>query len=255
MNESVETAITLTDKQLVIDDRERVPRQKERKISTKPVTFHIQLTKEQKAAKAAILENTVTVLQGEPGTAKSTLACNAALDRLIKGYVDEIIITRPFVSVGKDIGFLPGDAFDIHSGKAAPYMYPMLDTMYKLRNKDEIDAFIKEGRISVVPTQFMRGRNFENCFVIVDESQNLTYEELKLLTTRICDNCIMVFTSDVNQIDLIAKHSSAAHFFKKISTLKGVTVVTLLENFRHRLALEIMHSIDNQLETNKGDQQ
>ena len=252
MKESVvEISVTTTthdsERQVVIDDRERVPRQKERKISTKPVTFHIQLTKEQKEAKATILESIVTVLQGEPGTAKSTLACNAALDRLIKGHVDEIIITRPFVNAGKDIGFLPGDAFDIYSGKAAPYIYPMLDTMYKLRNKDEIDAFIKEGKISVVPTQFMRGRNFANCFVVVDESQNLTHEELKLLTTRICDNCMMVFTSDVNQIDLAAKHSSAAHFFKRIASLKGVSVVTLLENFRHKLALEIMYTIDDQL--------
>ena len=131
----------------------------------------------------------------------------------------------------------------------------MLDTMYKLRNKDEIDRFIKEEKIVVLPTQFMRGRNFTNCFVIVDEGQNLTYEELKLITTRICDNCYMVFTSDVNQIDLVAKHSSAAHFFQSISRLDGVAVVTLLENFRHPLALAIMHGVDEQLTNNRAAQE
>jgi phosphate starvation-inducible PhoH-like protein len=228
----------------VINDIEKPVRSKNRQISTKPVTFHIQLTEEQKIAKAVILANIVTVLQGRPGTAKSTLACNAALDRLIKGHVDQIIITRPFVNAGKDIGYLPGDAFDIYNGKAAPYMYPMLDTMYKLRSKIEIDQMIKDEKIVVVPTQFMRGRNFENVFVMVDESQNLTYEELKLLTTRICHNSMMVFTSDVNQIDLQSKQSSAAHFFQGISKLKGVAMVELLENFRHPLALARMDKED-----------
>jgi phosphate starvation-inducible PhoH-like protein len=232
----------------VVNDIEKPLRSKERKISTKPVTFHIQLTKEQKEAKAVILTSVLTVLQGRPGTAKSTLACNAALDRLIKGHVDQIIITRPFVAVGKDIGFLPGDAFDIKAGKAAPYAYPMLDTMYQLRGPEEIDEMIKKEKIVLVPTQFMRGRNFRNCFVIVDESQNLTYEELKLITTRICDNCIMVFTSDVNQIDLAYKGNSAAHFFGAIKHLPGVEVVELKENFRHKLALDIMDNIDDYLE-------
>lgn len=235
--------------EVIIDDREKLPKSRERKISTRPVTFHIHLTREQKEAKATILTNVLTVLQGRPGTAKSTLACNAALDRLIKGHVDQIIITRPFVAVGKDIGFLPGDAFDLYNGKSGPYVYPMLDTMYKLRGKTEIDLMIKEEKIVLLPTQFMRGRNFENVFVVVDESQNLNYEELKLITTRICDNCYMVFTSDVNQIDLNNKQHSAAHFFESIRHLQGVAIIELLENFRHRLALEIMDEVDKKINT------
>lgn len=243
--ENTETHIPV---EQVVNDIEKPSRSKERKVSTRPITFHIQLTKEQKEAKAIILTSVLTVLQGRPGTAKSTLACNAALDRLLKGHVDQIIITRPFVAVGKDIGFLPGDAFDPLSGKAAPYAYPMLDTMYKLRSKDEIDEMIKKEKIVLVPTQFMRGRNFENVFVIVDEGQNLTYEELKLITTRICDNCMMVFTSDINQIDLAYKGASAAHFFGAIQHLEGVSILELKENFRNKLALDIMDNIDDYLE-------
>lgn len=252
VNESVTKETT--DEQVAINDRFKEPRSKVRKISANPVTFHIQLTAEQKKAKATILESVVTFLKGKPGTAKSTLACNAGLDRLIKGHVDQIIITRPFVNIGKDIGFLPGGAFDIYDGKAAPFVSPMLDAMYKLRNKDEIDAMIKEEKIIVLPTQFVRGKNFENCFVIVDESQNLTADELKALTTRICDNCYMVFTSDVNQIDLQYKGSSASHFVDGIRDLAGVSIVELTENFRHPLALAIMDRIDNQLITDKAAQ-
>jgi len=246
-NKSVKNIETTTDGLAVIDDREYIPRQKARKISTKPVTFHIQLTAEQKLAKASILNNVVTFLKGKPGTAKSTLACNAALDRLIKGHVSQIIITRPHVNVGKEIGHLPGGAFSVHDGKSAPFVTPMLDAMYKLRNKEEIDQMIEKEKIVVLPTQFVRGRNFEDCFVIVDESQNLNVEEFKALTTRICNDAYMVFTSDINQIDLYHKQSSSGYFVDSISDLEGVAVVELTENFRHPLALAIMERVDERL--------
>lgn len=229
----------------IIDDREIV-KPKHRQISTKPITFHIQLTDEQKEAKSVILDNVVTFLKGKPGTAKSTLACNAALDRLIKGHVDKILLTRPTVQASDDQGFQPGDSFDIYSGKMAPYMSPLLETMYKLRSKDEIDAMIKKEQIQIQPINFVRGKNFENVFVVVDESQNLKVEELKALTTRICNNSWMVFTSDVNQIDLRYKGDSAAHFVDAICELDDVALVELTENFRHPLALAIMDVIDQQ---------
>ena len=237
----------------IINDRE-VVKPKQRMISSKPITFHIQLTDEQKMAKAIILENVVTFLKGKPGTAKSTLACNAALDRLIKGHVDKILITRPTVQASEDQGFQPGDSFDPYSGKMAPYISPLLETMYKLRSKDEIDAMIKKEQIQIQPINFVRGKNFENVFVIVDESQNLKVEELKALTTRICNNSWMVFTSDINQIDLRYKGDSSAHFVNAICRLPEVALVELTENFRHPLALAIMDVIDSEIYNKKNNE-
>lgn len=227
-------------------NREKEPVARIKKLRKTPVTFHIKLTEEQKQTKAIALANTVTVLTGKPGTSKTTVICHVALDLLISGVVSKIIVTRPTVEVSKTMGFLPGDAFDFKEGKMAPYLAPILQAMTKLRSKDEIDKLIKEGKIEIVPIQFIRGLNFEDCVVIVDETQNATVEELKAITTRICKDAKMLFTSDLNQVDL-KNGTSAGLFFDKISHLKGVAMVELLENFRHPLALEIMDVIDEEL--------
>ncbi len=213
-----------------------------------PITFHIKMTEEQRRAKVIALENIVTVFTGKPGTSKSTMACLVALELLIKGELDKIILTRPVVEVSKSMGFLPGDAFDFKDGKMAPYINPVLSAMFKLRNKVEIEGMIKGGKIEILPVNFVRGHNFENCVVIVDESQNLNYDELKALTTRICHNSKMLFTSDLNQVDLLNKSKSAGKFFEKLTSLKGFAMVELLENFRHPLALQIMDKIDNEID-------
>lgn len=211
-----------------------------------PVTFRIQLTPEQKAAKAIALDNDVIIFTGKPGTAKSLLSSNIALDLLISGRVGKIIVTRPMVDVGKNpMGFLPGDAFDFKEGKAAPYIAPILQAMYKLYPKEKIEKLIEVGKIEIVPIQFVRGLNFEDCCVLIDESQNCTLDELKALTTRLCKDAKLILTSDVNQIDLFSKHSSAGFFFKKIKDMKGVCLIELTENFRSDLALAIMDRIND----------
>lgn len=225
---------------------EKAPRTYVRPTKKGPVTFNIQLTEEQKEAKRAALANVVTVFIGKPGTSKSTICCHVALDLLIKGEVNKIIITRPTVTASRDIGFLPGDAFDFKEGKMAPYLAPILQSMYKLRSQAEIDNMIKKEQIEVKPIQFVRGLNFENCVVIVDESQNMTVEELKALTTRICYNSKMLFTSDLNQVDLFNKSGSAGHYFKKISQLDEVAIVELTENYRHPLALSILDMLNEE---------
>lgn len=214
------------------------------KIAKEPIKFNIVLSPEQKEAKALALENDVVVFTGEPGTAKSLLSCNIALDLLIKGAVKRIIVTRPMVDVGRSMGFLPGDAFDFKEGKSAPYLAPILQAMYKLKSKAEIDKLIEIGKIEIIPIQFVRGLNFENCCVIVDESQNCTTDELKAIATRLCKDAKLIFTSDVNQIDLLNKSSSAGYFFNKIKSLKGVVLIELLQNYRSPLAIEIMYKIN-----------
>lgn len=227
-----------------VNNREKTAKTKVKKIRTSPVTFNVILTEEQKVAKGIAMNNTVTFFRGKPGTSKSMLCCHVALDLLIKGYVDKIVVTRPTVVASKDMGFLPGDAFDFKEGKMAPFLAPILQGMYKLRSQKEIDLMIKDGRIQIVPIQFARGLNFENCVVIVDESQNITTDELKTLTTRISENCKMLFTSDINQIDLFNKQSSGSKFIDHLRNLDEVAVVELTENFRHPLALAIMDLID-----------
>lgn len=230
-----------------VKNREKQAKPRVRQIKKSPVSFNVTLTAEQKEAKAIALANTITFFRGKPGTSKSMLCCHVALDYLIKGYVDKIIVTRPTVTASREMGFLPGDAFDFKEGKMAPFLAPILQSMYKLRSREEIDKMIDKGVIEIVPIQFARGLNFEDCVVIVDESQNITTEELKTLTTRISNNCKMLFTSDVNQIDLQNKNSSGSKFIDMISELDEVAIVELKENFRHPLALAIMDKIDENL--------
>jgi phosphate starvation-inducible PhoH-like protein len=220
------------------------PGQPDRKLTKQPTSFKVQLTAEQKQAKAVALANQVTIYTGRAGTSKTLLSCNVALDLRQKQLVGKIIVTRPMIDVGKTMGFLPGEAFDFKEGKMAPYMAPILQAMYKLKGEEYVDNEIKKGNIVIVPIQFVRGLNFEDCVVLVDESQNLTSEELKALTTRLCKSSYMIFTSDVAQIDLYNKYQSAGHFFKAISKLPGVGTFELTENFRSPLALAIMDAID-----------
>lgn len=232
---------------LIKKDTKKVAAQKATvRLKKNPTTFHVTLTEEQKQAKALALDHQVTIFTGRAGTSKTLLSCNIALDFLIQGRVKKIIVTRPMIDVGKSMGYLPGDAFDFKEGKMAPYLAPILQAMYKLRKKEEIDNMIKKEQIVIVPIQFVRGQNFEECVVLVDESQNLNSDELKALTTRLCKDAYMIFTSDVAQIDLYEKAYSAGHLFKLISELDGVCSFELTENFRSPLALQIMDVIDKQ---------
>ena len=202
-------------------------------------TFHVELQPEQKEAVKVIKDNTISILTGKPGTSKTLVACVAAFDIFVQESLDKIIITRPTVEASSSVGFLPGDVTSPFEGKLAPYLVPILDALYKIRGKEEIKDMIQKGKIDIVPIQFVRGRNFENCVVYCDESQNITKSELILLTTRICKNGKMIFTSDVNQIDLFDKKRSAGYVFEKISHLKGVGTYELKTNYRHPLAQEI----------------
>lgn len=217
-----------------------------RKKSVKPTTFGYQLSDEQKAAKRVALDNTITFLTGKPGTSKTFLAAQIGLDGVISKEYGKLIVTRPMVDVGNSMGFLPGEAFSFTEGKTAPYLQPVLQQMYKLRSKEEITAMITKGTIEVVPVQFVRGLNFEDCIVIVDEAANLTHEEAKAIITRVGKDSKLIFTSDYNQIDLKNKNISLSNLVDKISELDGVGVYNLTENYRHPLAIEIMELIQSE---------
>jgi len=208
-----------------------------------PIKFNVQLNEEQKLAKEKILNNTVTILKGKAGSGKSLLAANVALDLLFSREIEKIIITRPTVVAGEDIGFLPGDV----NSKLAPFTAPVYENMHRLYAKEKIEKCIVDGEIEIVPVSFMRGRNFTNCLVVVDEAQNLTDNQTELLLTRICNGGKMIFCGDGAQIDLKDRKQSGFDVVcKHMKDVPGFEVVTLMKNHRHAIVdyiLEIYKDI------------
>jgi len=202
-----------------------------------PIKFNVQLNEEQKIAKGKIFENTVTVLRGKAGSGKSLLAANVALDLLFRRDIEKIIITRPTVVAGQDIGFLPGDINE----KLAPFTAPVYENMHRLYNKEKIEKCIEEGQIEIVPVSFMRGRNFTDCLVVVDESQNLTDTQTELILTRICNGSKVIFCGDNAQIDLKDKRTSGFDVIcKHMKEVPGFEVITLEKNHRHPIVDDIL---------------
>ena len=207
-----------------------------------PIRFNIQLNEEQKRAKEQILYNTVTVLKGKAGSGKSLLAANIALDLLFSREIEKIIITRPTVVAGQDIGFLPGDVNE----KLAPFTAPVYENMHRLYNKEKIEKCIADGEIEIGPVSFMRGRNFTNCLVVIDEAQNLTDTQMELLLTRICHGSKMVFCGDGAQIDLKDRKSSGFDVVcKHMKDVPGFEVITLEKNHRHEIVEYILDIYKN----------
>jgi phosphate starvation-inducible PhoH-like protein len=202
-----------------------------------PIKFNIQLNEEQKKAKDQILSSVVTVLKGKAGSGKSLLAANVALDLLFSREIEKIIITRPTVVAGQDIGFLPGDVNE----KLAPFTAPVYENMHRLYSKEKIEKCIAEGSIEIVPVSFMRGRNFTDCLVVVDEAQNLTDNQTELLLTRICSGSKMIFCGDGAQIDLKDRKTSGFDVVcKHMKDVPGFEVVTLMKNHRHAIVEHIL---------------
>jgi phosphate starvation-inducible PhoH-like protein len=210
---------------------------KEKRKPKGPIRFNVQLNEEQKQAKEKILHNTVTILKGKAGSGKSLLAANVALDLLFKKEIEKIIITRPTVVAGADIGFLPGDINE----KLAPFTAPVYENMHRLYNKEKIEKCIAEGQIEIVPVSFMRGRNFTDCLVVVDEAQNLTDTQTELLLTRICNGSKMIFCGDGAQIDLKDRKTSGFDVMcKHMKDIPGFEVITLQKNHRHSIVEYIL---------------
>lgn len=136
---------------------------------------------------------------GSAGTGKTLFACHAAIQSLNSQEIDKIIITRPIVSVAEEnIGFLPGDI----SRKMNPWMLPIFDIFLSYYTQKEIDKKMYDGIIQISPLGFMRGRTFDNCFIIADEMQNTTPGQMLMMCTRVGENCKLVLTGDLNQSDL-----------------------------------------------------
>ena len=210
---------------------------RQKRIVKNPIKFKIQLNEEQKQAKEKILNHTLTLLAGKAGSGKTLLACQIALDGLLRRHYNKIIITRPTVSK-EEIGFLPGDLRE----KMDPWIQPIYQNMYALYDKEKIEKLIEDGKIEIVPLAFMRGRTFLDSCIIVDEAQNVTHEQMEMIVTRIGLRSKMIICGDDYQVDLKSKHDSKFKFlYTAARRVKNMAAITLMTNHRDPI-------VDNLLE-------
>ena len=146
----------------------------------------------------ALKESSQVIVFGPAGTGKTYVTTTIAADLYTTKDIHRIIITRPMISVGKDIGILPGDLEE----KVAPWALPVLDVLTKHLGKGAVETGIKNGNIEMAPLALMRGRSFDNSFIICDEAQNITTHELKMLLTRVGEGSTIVLNGDIQQTDL-----------------------------------------------------
>lgn len=214
---------------------------REKKVVKNPIKFKLQLNDEQKLAKQQILDNTITLLAGQAGSGKTLLACQVALDGLLRKMYDKIIITRPTVSK-EDIGFLPGDLAE----KMDPWLQPIYHNFFMLYDKAKVEKFIKDGQIEIVPVSFMRGRTFLNSCIIVDEAQNVTHEQMEMIATRIGLHSKMIICGDSRQIDLkFKKDSGFTYLYEAANIVKNLTAITLNTNHRNEIVEELREYYEN----------
>jgi phosphate starvation-inducible protein PhoH and related proteins len=209
-----------------------------------PIKFKISLNEEQKEAKQKILDNTLTLLAGRAGSGKTLLACQVALDGLIRRHYSKIIITRPTVSK-EEIGFLPGDLRE----KMDPWIQPIYQNMYALYDKVKVEKLIEDGKIEIVPLAFMRGRTFLDSCIIVDEAQNVTHEQMEMISTRIGLRSKMIICGDDHQVDLKSKRESGFRFlYSAARKVKNMCSITLMQNHRDPIVdnlIEIYEEAEN----------
>ena len=180
---------------------------------------------------------------GPAGTGKTYLAMAMAVESLTKGRVSRIILTRPAVEAGEALGFLPGDLAD----KVDPYLRPLYDALHDMMRFEKVSSLMHKGVIEVAPIAFMRGRTLNDSFVILDEAQNTTSEQMKMFLTRIGFNSKAVITGDITQIDLPGEKSSGLIEAKDILRgIKGLRFVffSKVDVVRHRLVQKIIQAYE-----------
>ncbi len=186
----------------------------------------------------AVDAKSLVMALGPAGTGKTYLAIAKAVEALEAGRIGRIVLSRPAVEAGETLGFLPGDMED----KLAPYLRPLYDALSDRLSMKRVRALMAEGLIEIAPIGFMRGRTLNNAFVVIDEAQNCTYGQLKMLLTRLGWNSTMVITGDPAQSDLLPGISGLAQAAERLERLADVAVVRLedVDIVRHPLVAEML---------------
>jgi phosphate starvation-inducible PhoH-like protein len=191
----------------------------------------------------AIEANDIVFGIGPAGTGKTYLAMAQAVAFLISKKVSRIILARPAVEAGEKLGFLPGDLQE----KVNPYLRPLYDALYDMLDVERVGRFLERGTIEIAPIAFMRGRTLNDSFVILDEAQNTTSEQMKMFLTRLGFGSIAVITGDITQIDLPpGKVSGLVEAMKVVSAIEGISFTYFDERdvVRHRLIAQIVKAYD-----------
>ena len=173
----------------------------------------------------AIDRHNLVVALGPAGTGKTYLAIAKAVAALEAGKVGRIVLSRPAVEAGESLGYLPGDVED----KLAPYLRPLYDALSDRLSMKRVRSLISEGLIEIAPVGYMRGRTLNNAFVVIDEAQNCTYVQLKMLLTRLGWNSTMVVTGDPQQSDLLPELSGLGPVAERLELVQQIAVVRLTE--------------------------
>ncbi len=189
----------------------------------------------------AIEKNSIVFGVGPAGTGKTYLAVALAVYALKKKRISKIILTRPAVEAGEKLGFLPGDLNE----KVDPYLRPLFDALQDMLGGDAHLRLIERGELEIAPLAYMRGRTLSNCFIILDEAQNTTKEQMKMFLTRMGENSRIVVTGDITQIDLPAHVASGMkHAIDVLKDIEGIEVVRLSSKdvVRHELVAKIIEA-------------
>jgi phosphate starvation-inducible PhoH-like protein len=171
----------------------------------------------------AIEERSVVLALGPAGTGKTYLAIAKAVEALEAGRCSRIVLSRPAVEAGESLGFLPGDLNE----KLAPYLRPLYDALTERLGNKRLKALIADGVIEIAPVAYMRGRTLSDCYVVIDEAQNCTYTQLKMLLTRLGWRSTMVLTGDPDQTDLLPGISGLGDIANRLERVSEIAVVRL----------------------------
>lgn len=197
----------------------------------------------QKSYLENIRTNDITICTGPAGTGKTYLAVANAVRAFKREEISRIILTRPAVEAGESLGFLPGDLKD----KVDPYLRPLYDALFEIMGPEKFAKYMERGMIEVAPLAFMRGRTLDNSFIILDEAQNTTKEQMKMFLTRLGFGSKAVVTGDITQIDLIGgKVSGLVDAVRVLREVRGVGISELTEKdvVRHELVQRIIKAYE-----------
>lgn len=201
----------------------------------------------------AISKNTITIGVGPAGTGKTYLAVAMAVKAFRNHEVNKIILTRPAVEAGEKLGFLPGDL----QQKVDPYLRPLYDGLFDMMGSESFQKCQERGEIEVVPLAYMRGRTLDNSFIILDEAQNTTSEQMKMFLTRLGYNSKAIVTGDITQTDLPdGKKSGLSEVIKILKNIDDIKIVKLSDKdiVRHRLVQKIITAYEKYEESRKRNE-